>query len=272
MTAMSGLVIETAGHVRILRLDRAQRKNALTGALGWRIVRAVQAADADDEIRVIALTAYGDAFCSGLDVGPHDGEPEDEVDTGLTAQEMVLDEKGWVGRFLQALRFDTDKPVVVGINGIALGAGVSLALAADVRIAADDARFHPGYLRAGTSPDGGLTWTLPLLVGHERAMRFLLEPRFFSAEEALRLGLVSEVVPHDSLDDHLRAFCARVADQAPLALRRTKHLIARAPFVTDLDSRMVDEFRFAIAGFDTEDGQEAIRAMVERRPPRFRGR
>jgi 2-(1,2-epoxy-1,2-dihydrophenyl)acetyl-CoA isomerase len=189
---MADLSVETVGHVRVLRLDRPERKNALTSSLGWGIVRAIADAHADDDVRVIALTGNGDAFCSGLDLATGDQGP---VETGLSEQERIFDEKGWVGRFLLALRFDTDKPVVAGINGAAVGAGLSLAMAADIRIAADTARLHPGYLRAGTSPDGGLTWSLPTLVGHEAAMRFLLESRFVDAEESLRRGLVSERAP-----------------------------------------------------------------------------
>ena len=151
---MSHLIAETVGHVRILRLNRPERKNALTSSLGWSIVRAVGDAQVDDNVRVVALTGNGDAFCSGLDLAGGDDAP---VETGLSDQEQILDEKGWVGRFLLALRFETDKPVVAGISGVAVGLGLSLAMAADIRIAADTARLHPGYLRAGTSPDGGLT-------------------------------------------------------------------------------------------------------------------
>ena len=265
---MSQLVVEDVGHVRVLRLDRPQRKNALTSALGWSIVRAVAAAHGDDAVRVVALTGNGDAFCSGLDLGGDDTPP----DTGLTEQERVLDEKGWVARFLLGLRFDTDKPVIAGINGVAVGAGLSLALAADIRIAADSARLHPGYLRAGTSPDGGLTWSLPSLVGHETAMRFLLESRFVDADEALRLGFVSEVVPADRLDARLLEYCEAIAAQAPLAVRRTKRLVARTPLVTDVDARVTEEIRNALAGLDSEDGQEAVRALMEKRTPEFRGR
>ena len=266
---MSQLAAETVGHVRVLRLDRPQRKNALTASLGWSIVRAVRDAHTDDNVRVVALTGNGDAFCSGLDLG---GGDESSVETGLSDQEQVLDEKGWVGRFLLALRFETDKPVVAGINGAAVGAGLSLAMAADIRIAADSARLHPGYLRAGTSPDGGLTWSLPTLVGHETALRFLLESRFVDADEALRRGLVSEVVPADQLDSRLLEFCEAVAAQAPLAVRRTKHLVARTPLITDVDTRMTDEIRNALAGLDSEDGQEAVQAIIEKRTPEFRGR
>jgi 2-(1,2-epoxy-1,2-dihydrophenyl)acetyl-CoA isomerase len=266
---MSHLAVETVGHVRILRLDRPERKNALTSSLGWSIVRAIADAHADDEVRVVALTGNGDAFCSGLDLGPGDDAP---VETGLSEQERMLDERGWVGRFLLALRFETDKPVVAGINGVAVGAGLSLAMAADIRIASDTARLHPGYLRAGTSPDGGLTWSLPTLVGHERALRFLLESRFVAADEALRIGLVSEVVAADELHARLLEFCESIAAQAPLAVRRTKRLVARTPLVTDVGARVTDEIRSALAGLDTEDGQEAVRAIMEKRAPEFRGR
>jgi 2-(1,2-epoxy-1,2-dihydrophenyl)acetyl-CoA isomerase len=266
---MSDLSTETVGYVRVLRLDRPERKNALTSSLGWSIVRAVREAHADDDVRVVALTGNGSAFCSGLDLSGTDGGP---VDRGLSEQEAVLDEKGWVGRFLLALRFDTDKPVVAGVNGAAVGAGLSLAMAADIRIAAESARLHPGYLRAGTSPDGGLTWSLPTLVGHEAAMRFLLESRFVDAGEALRRGLVSEVVPDDQLVPRLLEFCDGVAAQAPLGVRRTKRLVARTPLVGDIDARMVDEIRNAGAGLQSEDGQEAVRAIMEKRAPTFRGR
>jgi enoyl-CoA hydratase/carnithine racemase len=266
---MSHLAVETVEHVRVLRLDRPQRKNALTPSLGWSIVRAVRDAQTDDDVRIVALTGNGDAFCSGLDLGGGDDTP---VETGLSDQEQMLDEKGWVGRFLLALRFETDKPVVAGINGAAVGAGLSLAMAADIRIAAETARLHPGYLRAGTSPDGGLTWSLPTLVGHENALRFLLESRFVDAEEALRRGLVSEVVPADQLDDRLLEFCHAVAAQAPLAVQRTKRLVARTPLITDVDARMTDEVRNALAGLDSEDGHEAVQAIIEKRRPEFRGR
>ena len=266
---MSELAVETVGHVRVLRMNRPERKNALTGALGWAIVRAVAEAQADDQVRVVALSGAGDAFCSGLDLG---GGDETRPDTGLSDQQLVLDEAGWIGRFLLALRFDTDKPVIVGLNGVAVGAGLSLAMAGDIRIAGETARLHPGYLRAGTSPDGGLTWSLPTLVGHEAAMRFLLESRFVDAQEALRLGLVSEVVPDDRLAERLMEFCEAVAAKAPLAVRRTKRLVARTPLVSDVGARMIEEIRAAVAGLNSDDGKEAVRAIFDKRDPRFQGR
>ncbi len=113
---------------------------------------------------------------------------------------------------------------------------------------------------------------LPTLVGHEQAIRFLLESRFVDAEEARQRGFVSEVVPTDELDGRLLEVCESIAAQAPLAVRRTKALVARTPLVTDVEARVVDEIRKAVAGLDSEDGQEAVQAIFEKRSPTFRGR
>ena len=269
VSAMAVLEEQTIGHVRVLRLNRPERKNALTAELGWSIAGAVTRADADDDVRVIALTGNGDAFCSGLDLGP--SEPT-EVDTGMSAQQQVLDDKGWIGRLLTSLRFDTDKPVVAGINGVAVGAGLSLAMAADIRIAADSARLHPGYLRAGTSPDAGLTWSLPTLIGHEGAMRFLLESRFVDGTEAHARGLVGEVVPVDQLQERLLDYCEQIAQQAPLGVRQTKRLVARTPLVTDVEARVRQEAQLAGRGLNSADGKEAVAAIMEKRVPKFEGR
>ena len=127
------------------------------------------------------------------------------------------------------MQIECEKPILAGVNGVAVGAGVSLAMNADIRIAAPSARFHPGYARVGLSPDLGLTWTLPRAIGYERAMRFLLEQRMVPASEALALGLVSEVVERDEdLEDRLLEYGTMLASVAPIAARQTKRLMVRA--------------------------------------------
>src|SRR5262249_28447578 len=150
-------------HLRILRLNRPERKNALTGELIGGIVAAVRAASADDDVWAIAITGNGDAFCSGLDLAGVGGGGEQSAADGDDADDGAGD------HFFAAMRFDCEKPVLAGVNGVAVGIGVSLAMSADFRIAAPAARFHPGYARLATSPDGGLTWSLPEAVGYERA-------------------------------------------------------------------------------------------------------
>jgi 2-(1,2-epoxy-1,2-dihydrophenyl)acetyl-CoA isomerase len=264
---MSELVsVKDEGRVRRITLKRPDRMNALSHALAWAIVGEVQRAAHDDDVWVIALTGSGQAFCAGLDLTG----PGEDV-SPLPPQERLLDDVSWVGRFALVLRHECDKPVVAGINGVAAGAGLSLAMAADMRIAARGARLVAGYPRIGASPDGGLTWTLPQAIGYEQAMRFLLENRTVDAEEALRLGFVGEVVDDARLEARLAEYCARLAERAPLASRLTKRAVARA---TAID--LADHLRYELASirraFATEDAQEARRAFFEKRPPVFRGR
>jgi len=254
------------GHVRTLVLNRPEKKNALSNELAWGIVTAVEQAARDDEVWVIAITGTGDAFCSGLDLG---GAGENV--SPLSAQESHMDDISWVGRFPLVLRQLCDKPVVAGINGVAAGAGLSLAMAADMRIAAQSMRLIAGYPRIGASPDGGLTWTLPQAIGYEQAMRFLLENRTVEADEALRLGIVGEVAPDDRFAPRLAEYCAFLAERSPIASRLTKRGIARATAI-DLEGQVRYELANIQRAFATDDAAEARKAFFEKRQPTFEGR
>src|SRR6185295_8430963 len=204
--------------------------------------------------------------CAGLDLTG----PGQEV-SPLPPQERLMDDISWVGRFALVLRHECDKPVIAGLNGVAAGAGLSLAMAADMRIAARSCRLVAGYPRIGASPDGGLTWTLPQAIGYEQAMRFLLENRTVDADEALRLGFVGEVVADAAFDARLAEYCAFLAERSPIASRLTKRGITRATRI-DLE----DQVRFELANirraFQTNDATEARRAFFEKRAPVFEGR
>ena len=182
-----------------------------------------------------------------------------------------MDDVSWVGRFPLVLRHLCDKPVVAGINGVAAGAGLSLAMAADMRIGARRMRLIAGYPRIGASPDGGLTWTLPQAIGYEQAMRFLLENRTVEADEALRLGFVGEVVPDDRFDARLAEYCAFLAERAPIASRLTKRGVAKATEI-DLEAQVRYELANIRRAFATEDATEARKAFLEKRTPAFKGR
>lgn len=257
------LLEETSGLVRILTLNRPAKKNALSSDLIAAINAGFASAAADDAIRVVGLTGAGDAFCSGADLSPEPAAPRLGSRAGLAEPVIQL---------VRGIRVDCEKPVVAGIGGIAIGAGLSLALCADLRIASAEARFHPGYARAGSSPDCGLSWTLPEAIGRERAMRFLLEPRMHAADEALAVGLVGEVVPADGFDAAFRAYCHKLAEVAPLAARQTKRLVTRAGLLATLDSHLRDELELARKALASEDGREAVKAIFEKRKPEFRGR
>lgn len=256
------LLEETSGHVRILTLNRPAKKNALSGDLIDAIHDGFASAAADDAIRVVGLTGAGDAFCSGADLAP----------APAGARSSRRDTADHVIRLVKGIRVDCEKPVVAGIGGVAIGAGLSLALCADMRIASSKARFHPGYARAGSSPDCGLSWTLPEAIGRERAMRFLLEPRMHAADEGLVLGLVGEVVPAEGFLEAFRAYCQKIAEVAPLASRQTKRLVTRAGLLADLEAHLRDELELARHALSSEDGREAVTAIFEKRKPDFTGR
>jgi 2-(1,2-epoxy-1,2-dihydrophenyl)acetyl-CoA isomerase len=266
------LLIEQQEHVRLLRLNRPDKKNALSEELGWAIVEAIEAAATDDSVRVVGLTGAGDAFCSGLDLSPTPNAGDSEPTAPLSPQDALLDDYGWVGRFPLSMRSHCDKPVVAGVNGVAVGAGLSLAMSADIRVASSRARFLAGYSRAGTSPDGGLSWTLPQAIGYERALRFLLEGDMHSADEALALGIVGEIVEAENFEARFVDYCHQLATVAPIAARQTKRMVGRAVEPVRLEGFVRDELNNARRGLRSEDGREAMQAIIEKRKPEFRGR
>ncbi|HEX7167557.1 MAG TPA: enoyl-CoA hydratase/isomerase family protein [Acidimicrobiales bacterium] len=266
---MSVLEITDTGRVRTIRLNRPEKKNALSSELAWGVVTAVEEAAKDDDVWIVAITGTADAFCSGLDLGgSEDANP-------LPPQTAFLDDISWVGRFPLVLRKLCDKPVVGGINGVAAGAGLSLAMACDIRLMARGARLIAGYPRIGASPDGGLTWTLSQAVGYEQAMRFLLENRTVEADEALRLGMVGEVVDVDgdgAFARRLAEYCAFLAERSPITARLTKRTVGRASTAIDLEAHVRYELQSIMRAFQSNDAQEARKAFFEKRTPVFEGR
>ena len=263
------LEVRTEGRLRVLRLNRPERKNALDGELIDALHRKFREAAVDDDVWAVVLTGNGDAFCSGLDFSEtggastapkSDDEPPAPRDRARSHLTVVM-------------RVECEKPILAAVNGVAVGAGVSLAMNADIRIAAPSAWFHPGYTRIGLSPDLGLTWTLPRAIGYERAMRFLLEQRMVPASEALELGLVSEVVERDEdLDDRLLEYGTMLASVAPIAARQTKRLMVRADEPPDLVAHLDAEIELVMHALRSQDSAEAIRAMQARENPTFTGR
>ena len=258
------LLEETRNGVRILRMNRPEKKNALSNELTAALVQSIEAAASDDLVRVVALTGEGGAFCSGADLSrrkPTDPPPESVEQTADRVVQLVT-----------GFRVTCEKPIVAGIDGIAIGAGLALAMCADLRMASSKALFHPGYARAGTSPDCGLSWTLPTTIGREQAMRFFLDPKMHDADAALALGLVGEVVPAEGFDQAFIAYCEKVAEIAPLAATQTKRLVSRIGLPDDLEAHLRDELTYAARGLRSEDGKEAVRAIREKRKPVFTGR
>lgn len=263
---MSAIETTTEGHVRTIILNRPEVKNALNDELSWGVISAVKDANDDDDIWVIAITGAGDAFCSGLDLrGP--GESHNPR-SPLTQQ---LDDLAWISEFPLVLRRQCEKPIVAGINGVAVGGGLSLALACDIRLMADDAYLLAGYPRIGASPDGGMTWTLSQAIGYEKTMRFLLENKTVTAAEALELGIVGEVVGRAKFAGRLQEYCQQLASISPITARLTKRTVGKATTAIDLESLLRLEISSIVRAFDSEDGREARQAFLEKRATQFKG-
>jgi 2-(1,2-epoxy-1,2-dihydrophenyl)acetyl-CoA isomerase len=262
------LEVRTEGRLRVLRLNRPDRKNALNRELLHALDRHFREAAIDDDVWAVVLTGNGDGFCSGADVG-------DQTLTGASGSnddDQPVPREGTGAYLTLLMRVECAKPIVAGVNGVAVGAGVSLAMNADIRIAAPSARFHPGYTRIGISPDLGLTWTLPRAIGYERAMRFLLEQRMVPASEALELGLVSEVVERDEdLEGRLIEYGTMLAGVAPIAARQAKRLMVRAEQPADLVAHLDLELELVMRALRSQDSREAVRAMMSGDKPTFSG-
>jgi 2-(1,2-epoxy-1,2-dihydrophenyl)acetyl-CoA isomerase len=254
------LLEETQGTVRILRLNRPAKKNALSGELTRALFSAIDRANEDADIRVVGITGVGDTFCAGADLSPSKNRDSAE-DTIERAVQLVT-----------GIRVRCQKPVIAGLNGLAIGAGLSLAMCCDMRMASSSATFHPGYARVGTSPDCGLTWSLPQAVGHESAMRFLLEVEFITAQQALAMGMIGEVTAEDSFAESFLNYCQKIAQVAPLAATQTKLQVTRVGLPEDLEALVRDELRFTGKGLASRDGKEARRAIFEKRQPEFTGK
>lgn len=257
------LVETTPSGVRAITLNRPERLNAVNPRLAEELPRAVSEAGADDAVRVVVITGAQRGFCSGLDLSEPPRLPE------VTLAQR-LDPLAWVGRWVLAVRA-CEKPVIAAVNGPAAGAGFGLALAADIRLVARSAVLTAGYVRRGLSPDAGVSWLLPRLVGLSRATEIILTGRDVDAEEAARIGLAAAVIPDADFAAEVARYAERLAAGPPIAFVLTKRLLD-ATLDTALVPHLERELEFIKTCFGSKDVSEALAAFAEKRPPVFRGR
>jgi len=261
------LVETTSAGVRTLTLNRPERLNAVNVALADEMPRAVAEASSDDRVRVLVITGAGRGFCAGLDLSPENIVATRAAQTADRASR--LDDLGWVGRWALALT-TCNVPVIAAINGAAAGAGLGLALAADLRLMSAEAKVTTGYIRRALSPDAGVTYFLPRLIGTSRAMDLILTGRDIGAEEAERIGLVSRVFPADGFAAAVAEYADTLAAGPPVALILAKRLLRAAP-EAELAAQLRAELQAIRTCFGTRDVAEALAAFNEKRPPHFTG-
>ena len=255
----------TDNGVSWITLDRPRAMNALTWDQRERLIGLLDSASADPDVRTVVLTATGRAFCAGADLSGGAAAPGERV-----AGDVARTIRRGAQRLVAAV-LDCEKPVLAAVNGTAAGIGAHLALACDLVLASDRARFIEVFVRRGLVPDGGGAYLLPRLIGPQRAKELLFFGDDLPAAEAERLGLVNRVVPAAELEATARAWAERLAAAPTRALALTKHLVN-----TSLDGDRASAFAAEAAAQEinmtTADAQEGVLSFVERRPPHFRGR
>ncbi|MEO5940318.1 MAG: enoyl-CoA hydratase-related protein [Candidatus Limnocylindrales bacterium] len=257
---MPDLRLEIVDAVATITLDRPDALNALTVSLKHELIAAFAQVAADDAVLAVVLTGAGRAFCAGQDL-----RERQEPDATPLADELRLRYNPLI-RAMVAL----PKPIVGAINGVAAGAGASLAFACDLRIAAEGASFLLAFGRVGLVPDSGATWLLPRLIGGAKAAELALLGDPLRAADAERLGLVVRVVPADRLAAEAQALAERLAAGAPQALALTKQALSQR-WAATLDEQLETEAVLQGEAGATADHAEGVASFVERRPPRFTG-
>lgn len=258
------VVLERAGSVAVLTLNRPERLNAISLSSIRRLKERLEEVRALGDIRACLILGRGRGFCAGGDV------EEMRASLADSPQEHFLALTGEFHDVILTIR-RMDMPVIAGVNGIAAGGGFGLALACDIRIAARSAGFKPAYSRIGVSPDGGITYFLPRIVGEARALDILFADEVLDAETSLRLGLVSRVVPDDRLREECMHVAERVAGWSPISLSRTKRLIVSSSSRT-LEDQLAEERLSMVECVGTADFREGITSFFEKRGPVFKGK
>lgn len=255
--------------IATLTLNRPERMNSFSGGLlsGW--ADGIQRAAQDNDVRVLVVTGNGRAFCAGADLratGSDDTVLRQESTPGERRNSLRFS----VHRVAQALQY-LDKPYIAAVNGAAVGAGMDMASMADVRIASDQARFGMSYVNVGLVPGDGGAWLLPRIVGVQKALDLIWRGELFDAQEALEMGYVARVVPHDDLMTEAGDYARRLADGPPIAIQMAKRLVYRAMDQTFMEALEAAQAAMTVVQ-TTEDAREGPRAFRERRPPEFQGR
>ena len=266
------IIFEKGEGIATITLNRPDALNAWNEQMTEETIAAIREVSRDEDIRVLIVTGAGQAFSSGADVGRLE-------DTFLKGKTPIV-ETG-VGRWMLgkpaaitvALELrNLGKPVIAAVNGAAVGVGLSVALACDVRIASEDARFIAAWVKRGLVPDGGGSYLLPRLVGPGMAAKLIFTGDAIDAKEAARIGMADEVVSQRDLMKAAKELARRIAQNPPLALKMAKQTLYRGIDESDLESQIDYEIYLQYALFNTEDFKEGLKSFMEKRNPKFVGR
>ncbi|HVO99505.1 MAG TPA: enoyl-CoA hydratase-related protein [Bryobacteraceae bacterium] len=264
---MTEILFEKSDRVVTITMNRPAKRNAYSETMVHEILKALEDARDDDEIRAIILTGAGKGFCAGGDISRDFQYPARYRGHRLESMLEMRENMHALIRFLD--RFD--KPVIAAVNGAAVAGGLTLALACDLRIAAESAKLGDTSLKFGLLPDEGGAYYFTRFMGLDRALKMSLLSEVYTAREALALGLVTEVVPDEEMMPRARDLAARLADGPPIAIRLAKRMMYKQRSM-QLDHALEDAAMATLAANYTDDVKEGTAAFHEKRKPNFKGR
>lgn len=262
MSEYETILYEQQDHIALLTLNRPERRNAMNQALNRDLLAGFERAAADDQVRAVLVTGAGKGFCAGADLGMFQAQPTaDEV------YEIIVSSYQPMMEAIMCMK----KPVIAAVNGVAAGAGASLALACDLRLMAHDASMMMAFSNIALVPDAGATWFLTRQVGYGRAYEIAVEGNRIPAERCLELGLTNKVVPADQLQTIAMAWVRKLAGRPTLALGLTKQAMQHAQ-LNDLSSTIEYEARLQKQTVTSQDFKEGVMAFIQKREPNFQGK
>ncbi len=259
------IILEIEEQVAVVTLNRPDKLNAISSELHEEIMQVCRQLGEDDGVRVVIWTGAGRGFCSGVDLTAARQQGEHQP------RSERIDEYGWVGRQAIEIYRNLNKPTIAAVNGVAAGAGMSLALACDMRVGSASSRFKTVFIERSLSPDSGMSFFLPRIVGASRAFDLVYTSRFVDADEAYRIGLLDRLVPAESLLDEAKELARQIAFWPPVAMQMSKRVMQRG-MESDLEEQLKYETHGIVFGRRApHDVEEAAASFREKRPPDFTG-
>jgi 2-(1,2-epoxy-1,2-dihydrophenyl)acetyl-CoA isomerase len=266
------ILYDKRDHVALITLNRPERLNAIGGPVREEVHAAVEEANKDDDVRVIIVTGTGRGFCSGADLSGGGARNADGAPPARppSTQNTKLDEMHWVGYWAKML-YESSKPSIAAVNGVCAGAGMSLALSADMRVGCEASRFKAVFAERNLSPDSGMSFFLPRIVGYSRAIDLICSSRNVEAEEAYRIGLLDRLVKSENLVEEAMKVAAGMAALPPVAMRVSKRVVQHNLNVGLHEALIYEAYNLDVARKAVNDGKESRLSFVEKRKGVFTG-
>lgn len=255
------ILTEQQENLRIIKLNRPDVFNSLDREMSHSLIKALKDAEEDDAVRAVLLTASGKAFCAGQDL--QEVISEDFIGIERTVAEHY-------NEIVNGIR-NLSKPVVAAVNGVAAGAGANIAFVCDVVVVHESATFMQAFSKIGLIPDSGGTFTLPRLIGWQKASALMMLGDKVSAEEAERLGMIYKVLSTDEFEAESLKLAIKLSNMPTKGLAYTKNLLSQS-MTNDFDQQLEQERFYQAKSADTEDYQEGVNAFLQKRKPNFTGK